>query len=149
LAGISQRVCQRHHHVDLRSDHFSRGSEGLGRSLVYPSMFDNEILPLGESELAQFSKERRIARSKSGASRAEPRNPIRAIGALCCARAAIGHAAAPPTSEMKSRRLMPALTVQDKAWYQRKSRSGNSWVRAAASVALGPSPPSPPAALDG
>jgi hypothetical protein len=53
------------------------------------------------------------------------------------------HAAAPPTSKMKSRRLMPALTVQDKAWYQRKSRSGNSWVRAAASVALGPSPPEP------
>src|SRR6266481_7293898 len=36
------------------------------------------------------------------------RNPITGIAA-CCARAASGHAAAPPRSAMNSRRLMPSM----------------------------------------
>jgi hypothetical protein len=63
-----------HHHVGLRADQFSRGSEGLGRSLVRPSEFDQSIA-LGETELLQFSKERRVTRSKKWAVGIESKEP--------------------------------------------------------------------------
>jgi hypothetical protein len=40
-----------------------------------------------------------------------PANKNPTLGILCCARAASGHAAAPPTSVMKSRRFMPDIGV--------------------------------------
>src|SRR6516164_1745998 len=94
------------HHVDLRTDHFRRRSERLGCPLVDPSVFNDEIPALGESELAQFSKKLGIAPHKKGLSGAGPRNPIRWICPVCCARAASGHAEAPPISAMNSRRLV-------------------------------------------
>src|SRR5215472_14526242 len=53
------------HHVDVRADHFSSGGEGLGCSFVYPSVFYDQILSLGESELSQFSKKRRVVHGKN------------------------------------------------------------------------------------
>jgi hypothetical protein len=43
---------------------FGRTGEDLGRFFVHPSVLDDHILALGESELAQFSKKDRIIRSK-------------------------------------------------------------------------------------
>src|SRR6516164_6623043 len=54
------------HHVDLRTDHFRRRSERLGCPLVDPSVFNDEIPALGESELAQFSKKLGITHRKKG-----------------------------------------------------------------------------------
>jgi hypothetical protein len=53
-----------HHHVDLRVNQFVRAGKDLGRFYVHTSVLDDQILPLGESELVQFSKEDRIVRSK-------------------------------------------------------------------------------------
>jgi hypothetical protein len=53
-----------HHHVDVRADQFGRAREGFGRSFVYPPVLDDQVLALGESELAQFGQKDRIARSK-------------------------------------------------------------------------------------
>ena len=42
------------------------------------------------------------------------RNPTIGIAGRCCSRAANGHAAAPPSSVMKSRRLMPNMGLPPK-----------------------------------
>jgi hypothetical protein len=52
------------YHVDLRTNHFRHRSERLGCSLVDPSVFNDEIPALGESELAQFSKKPGITHRK-------------------------------------------------------------------------------------
>jgi hypothetical protein len=70
--GLARRYCRfqgkfrtkSHHQVDVRANQFGRAGEDLGRSFVHPSVLDDHILALGESELAQFSKKDRIIRSK-------------------------------------------------------------------------------------
>jgi hypothetical protein len=42
------------------------------------------------------------------------RKPMMGTGVRCCARAAIGHAAAPPTSVMNSRRLTFAPETKER-----------------------------------
>jgi glutathione S-transferase len=64
-----------------------------------------------------YGRRRNLCAAAKASSDVGCRNPTIGIAA-CCARAASGHAAAPPTSAMKLRRLMQNLPVEDKA-YQR------------------------------
>ena len=77
------------------------------RTSVPPTVLDDNVAALDPTEFAQplHKGGSPILLTESEPDPA-PRKPM--IGSLltCCARAAIGHAAAPPSSVMKSRRFM-------------------------------------------
>jgi len=74
-----------------------------------PPVFDCHILALEEAAIGQtLAKPGQKMRGVSG-------YPITGIG-CCCARAASGHAAAPPSSVMKSRRLTPSIGLPPLGW---------------------------------
>ena len=74
-----------------------------------PAGVDPHVAANGPAQLLQSLHERRERACPSGSSAASVMStPMRRIRSPCCARAASGHAAAPPSSVMNSRRSLPS-----------------------------------------
>ena len=72
-----------------------------------PVLFEVQVLPFNKAALLRPSSSARV---RNGAGESKPRIPTTGIAAFC-ARAASGHAAAPPSNVMNSRRLVMFAAV--------------------------------------
>ena len=91
---------------------YLRIAVGIARA---PAVVDPHVAALGPAQLLQALLECRERPDASGSSAARfMSTPMRRIRSGCCARAASGHAAAPPSSVMNSRRLIAAPEAQER-----------------------------------
>ena len=104
FAAITGRGAISDDDIDLELDELCRD---LGKALdasLRPAVFDRNVTTLDPAEFTQpphkCGSPMTLSRSGRG-----PKNPMIGIFAGCCARAASGHAAAPPSSVMNSRRF--------------------------------------------
>ena len=102
-----RRSTGRCNHSDLATNQIDRH---CGQSIILalcPAIFDHDVLAVDVARFVQaLAKRGHVVAYAPGD--ALLRNPITGI-AGCCARAASGHAAAPPSSVMNSRRPMKAV----------------------------------------
>jgi hypothetical protein len=98
--------------VVVRRGKLDRSTSGLGLGCA-KTKSDLVVMPSGEQISAFFCSERDHTPQNFGCNHTAQRfhtawvkNPTRLGDVACCARAASGHAAAPPSSVMISRRLI-------------------------------------------
>ena len=107
LAASAAGRRRRNDHGHLPANQFRRHRRQPIILTLRPAVFDRHVLALDDS---RFRPDRGGTRPRRCARLGRPplRKPITGI-AGCCARAASGHAAAPPSSVMNSRRFMRPL----------------------------------------
>jgi hypothetical protein len=93
-------------HSWRKHDHLVGNGKGVGKILVEPAECKPTDGEFGQDiAFGTVPKSRHVRPSSARSRDALLRNATTGIG-TCCARAAMGHAAAPPSSVMNSRRLI-------------------------------------------
>ena len=106
LATAPRSRCHGQDDVRRERNQFRRVSANAVGITPAPTSVDPHVAAVDPAQLLQSLQERRDASLRFRIVRAVMSTPMRRIRSGCCARAASGHAAAPPISVMNSRRLM-------------------------------------------